>query len=705
MKRAYIFPLVLLTLLFGNVQAQHHSCGTDEAYDEHEQKDPTLVGKRLQFENFLTEIAENPTGDKLHKKATYTIPVVFHIIHNYGEENISREQILDGLRVLNEDYSRTNADKSKTRSQFLDDAGVPDIEFKLARKDPQGNCTDGINRIASDLTIGGDDNSAIKKMINWDYSRYLNIWVIKELSRPSAGNGYVIGFATFPWAADQVDNGIVIRADYVGNIGIANRGYAGRSLTHEVGHWLGLLHPFQGSCGNTNCSRSGDRICDTPPVSQASYGCPLNNNTCSNDSPDELDQIENFMDYANGSCANMFTKGQVAVMHSTLNNYRTLIHSTSPNGGNLSYTGVNTNPTCAPVADFHTETRNTKICAGSSLKFEDLSWKGAVTDRVWTFQGGQPSTSTFESPEVTYNTPGIYQVTLKSSNGTGSDSETKTQFIEVMDDVSDVAAPYYDDLENTTQFIDDYEIGPENGSEGWRRTTSYKFSGSFGLEARINQNTTEGAKFNIMLPPIDMTALEGLGAKLSFRVAYSLREDNSGELLILFGSDDCGVTWKSLGGMLGKTVLASKSGFNPGWTPSSPADWKVVSKEIDRYGFDTVSNLLIRMEIQSRGGNSVFVDDININQFILSVESPEQIEREISVYPNPSRGEFNIELGRLDESQTSVTIFDYLGKKVDAEVTENVDGTLRVGHLSSGVYLVKIKNNESEITKRVIIAE
>jgi len=703
MKRAYIFPLLLLSLFFTvPATAQQHSCGSDEAYEEQEKNDPSLVEKRQSFENFLTQVAENPQESKLGKKATYTIPVVFHVFHNYGEENISKEQILDGLRVLNEDYSRTNADKSKTRSQFLDDAGVPDIEFKLAQKDPQGNCTDGINRIASPLTVGGDVNSAIKKQINWDHTRYLNIWVIKEIGRQSSGNGYIIGFATFPWATNSVDNGIVIRADYVGNIGIANRGYAGRSLTHEVGHWLGLLHPFQGGCGSNNCARSGDRICDTPPVKSASYGCPLNNNTCSNDQgTDELDQIENFMDYANGSCANMFTKGQVAVMHSTLGSYRSLIHST----GNQNFTGVNITQTCAPVADFHSETRNTTICAGASIKFEDLSWKGEITDRVWTFSGGQPSTSTFESPEVTYNSPGIYKVTLKVSNASGSHTKTKDMFIEVLDDVSDIAAPFYDELENTTDFLADYQIGMENGTQGWRRTTSYKYSGNFGLEARINQNTAHGERFNIILPSIDMRSQTGLDPKLSFRVAYSLREDNSGELLIIFGSDDCGVTWKSLGGMLGSTVLASKSGFNPGWTPSSQSDWKIVSKSISRYGFDTVSNLMIRLEVQSRGGNSVFIDDININQFVLSVESPEQIEREINLYPNPSNGVVNIDLGRLDPNNTEISVYDIAGKKVTVSLSLQADGTLKLGSLNSGIYYVKIQNNQSEITKRVIIAE
>jgi PKD repeat protein len=681
--------------------AQNHSCGTDEAYSEREKNDTALLNNRMQYEQLLTYIAEHPGEAKLGKKASYTIPVVFHVFHDYGTENISKEQILDGLRVLNEDYSRTNADKSKTRTQFLNDAGVPDIEFKLAQKDPNGNCTDGINRIASTLTVGGDVNSAIKKQINWDYKRYLNVWVLKELGRESSGNGYIIGFATFPWAANSLNNGIVIRGDYVGTIGIANKGYAGRSLTHEVGHWLGLFHPFQGGCGSSNCSSSGDRICDTPPVKSASYGCPTNNNTCSNDFPNEMDQIENYMDYANGSCANMFTKGQVSVMHSVLNSQRTTIHSF----GNLNSTGVNTSQNCGPVADFHTESRNIKICAGSSLTFEDLSWRGTVSDRVWTFEAGQPSTSTFESPTVTYNTPGVYTVTLKSSNANGNNTKVKTKFIEVLDDVSDIAAPYFDDLENTNDFLADYSIGSENGTYGWRRTTANKYSGTFGLEARINSATPANSKYSIQFPPVDMRSQRGLQPKLSFRVAYSLREDNSGELLILFGSDDCGISWKSLGGMLGSSVLASKSGFNPGWTPSSPADWKIVSKRIDRYGFDTTSNLIIRLEVQSRSGNSVFIDDININQFILSVQTPEQIKREVSIYPNPSNGAFFIDLGRLELESTQISVYDYTGKEIHVDMVVNADHSVKIRSLNSGIYYVNIKNNQSEITKRVIIAE
>ena len=270
----------ILLLLFGLTSlgisgfGQHVHCGTDQFVDAQIENNK----EKAELIYSVPDAILNYSGNSHGKKAVVTIPVVFHVIHEYGPENISKAQILDQMRILNEDFRRRNADTSKTRAIFKSIAVDCEIEFKMATKDPAGNCTDGITRTVSSLTNGGDEEA--KQLIIWDQSKYLNIWVVKTIGR--AAN--ILGYAVLPTSNDKSGDGIILRASYVGSIGTGSAEYAGRTLTHEIGHYLGLWHPFQDAqrdangdpisdCGNSNCQRSGDWICDTPPVLSASFGC------------------------------------------------------------------------------------------------------------------------------------------------------------------------------------------------------------------------------------------------------------------------------------------------------------------------------------------------------------------------------------------------------------------------------------------------
>jgi hypothetical protein len=231
------------------------------------------------------------------------IPVVFHVIHNGGSENITQAQIMDQMRILNEDFRKkagSNGDKSTNPN-----ATDMEFEFRLAQVDPNGIRHDGINRIQSTATENASDN--VKALSRWNSSKYLNIWVVKSISLGGSSGGTVLGYAQFPFYMSFSPNndGIVIRADYVGSIQSGNSSHMGRTLTHEVGHWVGLYHPFQDGCAGqsaSNCSSAGDRVCDTPPVSEANYGsvCDATLNSCTGNNPDLPDMINNYMDYLDG---------------------------------------------------------------------------------------------------------------------------------------------------------------------------------------------------------------------------------------------------------------------------------------------------------------------------------------------------------------------------------------------------------------------
>ena len=167
---------------------------------------------------------------------SYVIPVVFHIIHNNGPEHIGNEQVEDAMRVLNDDFNRLNADWDDVRPEFLSIVADVGVSFKLAQKDPNGDCTNGITRTISPLTNDGTQD--MKDLIQWPRNKYLNVWVAASADG-AAGYTYTPGSVSSSFSAPL--DGIVMLHDYVGTIGTGAVSRS-RTLSHEVGHWINLRH-------------------------------------------------------------------------------------------------------------------------------------------------------------------------------------------------------------------------------------------------------------------------------------------------------------------------------------------------------------------------------------------------------------------------------------------------------------------------------
>lgn len=679
----FLLFLSLTAVLHANAQ-----CGTDE-YNRRLVQDKMQEGEdvadyldRVSSANFDIEY------DVKTKKATRIIPVVFHVIHSYGASNISKEQIEDQIRILNEDFSRTNADTGNTRSQFKARAAAFDIEFRLARTAPDGSCTEGITRKYDPINTieeyEDNDNEAKASVAAWPRDRYLNVWVVTQINSSST-TGTILGYAQFPGQGASTD-GIVIRHDRVGTIGTASVGDKGRTLTHEIGHWLGLYHPFQGGCSGQN-----DRVADTPPVAEPSYGCPTNNNTCSNDSPNEVDNVENYMDYANGGCMNMFTNGQKQRVEAYLSSDRAQVISAAT----LSATGVNTTPNCGPIADFWTTTGRLVVCQGDSIQFKDYSYNGEVKQRTWTFAGGSPAVSTFESPFVTYNTPGVYEVELESGNDFGSNSVKKTALITVLPSTAVIAASYGEDFSNASS-IAGWQLDTKEGY-GWIRNTSRGFSGKECLQANINANTAPNERFSLTLPPINM-ANHGSPIYLNYRYAYARRSTAASEVLLIYGSKDCGKTWQTIRGYNANNGLETGT-TGAGWQPSASADWGFNQVDLSQYA--NVSNLFIRIDAVSQSGNSIFLDDINIGQFSLS--TPTYLnDAELSIMPNPAQNFVEV---RVDDKYNAftVSIADIAGRLLLQQNLQQGNSLISTVDLPNGVYTVWVNAENKMWSKKLII--
>ena len=681
--------------------AQHNSCGTDKYTAEILKTNPQLLQSIADYNDKISNASNFDI--KLNKKGTTrTIPVVFHIIHTYGTENISKAQIDDQIKILNEAYQRLNSDTTATRSIFKGVAADMDIEFKLARKDPNGNCTEGITRTFSTLTDGGDD--AVKNLIRWDYRKYLNVWVIKNIAKDAGTGGRVLGYATLPASTNSTSDGIVILADYTGSIGTATgNGNKGRVLVHEAGHWLGLYHPFQGGCGSSNCNNSGDYVCDTPPVSDPSFGCPTTNNTCHQDIPDQLDMVENFMDYANGSCQNMFTKGQKAVVEVSLSNnyYRAQNISTTAQTA----TGIFTNPSCSAIADFNTSNNIVTVCQGGTVSFKDYSYNGIITSYDWTFDGGTPSISTVSSPTITYSTPGLYKVSLKVTNPQGTNSKIVDKMINVIPAISANKTPMSEGFENSQILVNNWSV-LESGNYGWERTTSVKYEGSAALVATIDAGSANNSLYSLVSSPYDISVIKGRAPKLRFRVAYRKARSIGSEILTVSVSTTCGQTWKALKAYINSNGLAIDTISETGWVPTSKNDWKELTLDLANY--ESTPNLMIKFEARSRSGNSIYIDNVNIQaDLAASTQLINATGSSINVYPNPSKDVVNIDIethGKLFEGIKIVNSTGQIIENIETLIQKNnTEITCTLKHIPAGIYFAQINLGGQIIVKKFIV--
>jgi Pregnancy-associated plasma protein-A/Secretion system C-terminal sorting domain len=303
-------------------------CATDEYNAELLKSNPNMMGSKAYEKLIKRQIEINKVAvNKVQGGVLYTIPVVVHVLHN-GEAvgigpNISEAQVLSQIQVLNEDFRRM----AGTRGFNTNPVGADvEIEFCLAKQTPDGCPTNGIDRV--NISQNGINETSLPDALTqmdelkpssiWDASKYMNMWSVAF----NGGSG-ILGYAQFPGGAANTD-GVVSDYRYFGSddnpsVTLPAPFNLGRTMTHEVGHYLGLFHPFQGGC------TGGDLVADTPPVATPNYSCPIGTDSCVEPG---LDMVENYMEYTDDSCMNVFTNDQktrvIATMTGATNRPSTL---------------------------------------------------------------------------------------------------------------------------------------------------------------------------------------------------------------------------------------------------------------------------------------------------------------------------------------------------------------------------------------------
>jgi hypothetical protein len=283
-------------------------CGTMEKHFLQVAADPEYVRRRLDAERRAEDYRIAAGRGNGGRGAVLRIPVVVHVVYNTTAENISNAQINSQINVLNTDFRLLNsiADVPAVFSPLAADSR---LEFALAVRDPNCQPTTGITRTNTSVTSWPDFSDAMKATATdgidpWPTDRYLNIWVI-------ADGGSFLGWAQFPGSAAAID-GVVIRHPYFGTSGTVTSSMfgGGRTATHEIGHWLNLLHIW----GDSGCGID-DVVTDTPKQDSSNFGCPTHPSaSCSNGG----DMFMNYMDYVDDGCMRLFSLGQVDRMHAAL---------------------------------------------------------------------------------------------------------------------------------------------------------------------------------------------------------------------------------------------------------------------------------------------------------------------------------------------------------------------------------------------------
>lgn len=417
--RPGLLMVCMLTSMYVFAQSQQHlctnpvaefadisgSCGSGHVFEEKISSSPAAMAMYHSQEWVVRNEGYQLLSSA--RSSGFVVPVVVHVIHSNGMGFTSTNQVNNAIQQLNDAFGNLGP-------YALPNGQNTGIEFCLAKRDPQGNPTTGINIVQSPLTnlVRETQDSVLKNFVNWPSDKYLNIWVVHSITSSSSGPG-IIGYASMPFMHGRIDDGIVIEAANFGT-GVDET----KVLVHEAGHYLGLFHTFHGGCDNNDCQADGDRVCDTPPDGSTANAFGLVN-SCRTDEDDpslnnpfraislgglgdQPDQVENYMDYGDLDVLSIFSQGQVDRMVIHLQNFRSSLLDpltcTSP-------------CTTSVAAVFNTPSNVYTI--GDTIWFSNNST--GSNSYSWTVDGTPFSTSS--NPYLVLTNVGEIEVGLEAGNG------------------------------------------------------------------------------------------------------------------------------------------------------------------------------------------------------------------------------------------------------------------------------------------------
>jgi hypothetical protein len=708
-KQLYIIAtgLALLGSVTGFSQSEKKiiPCGTYEAMEGLFKANPESRKIYDANEAAFNRLSEQNKKSLARPSAVqYTIPVVFHILHQGGSENITDQAVIDAVKWVNDDLAKANSDASLTAAPFSSLYINSDIKLMLAKRDPNGNCTNGIIR---HIDAKKDwSQSAANSFSYWSYtwpsSKYLNVYIVQQIVPQGtvSGGGIIVGYTYKPTShggANEANDAIVYRHDFLS-------GGDARSLTHELGHWLNLSHTW----GDTNNpgQACGDDGCTDTPITRGQFAtCPTSTvNTCAGSGG--IDNVQNIMNYA--SCPINFTTDQTNRMRTSLSGTiagRNNLITTS----NHTFTGINNTVTCAPVSAFLSTSNSYTICKGGNITMKSTPYNGTVTTYAWSADNGATivSPSNYQT-SINFPTAGTSVVSLTVSNSIGSSASTQT--VTVIDNSVTVADDYFQSFESPETYTANWIVTNPSGI-AWEETGNAASHGvkSFYINGPGNQ---AGEVDYLQMPFIKPT----LGSALRFKYAYARNSPTHNDKLEVQGSVNCGGSWFTIQSFNAATLANGSGGESSSPFFPSPEHWKTQTITNDNSNFFTLkayTSGLIRFMFQENPaagfGNYFYLDEIYFGDTLAL--GMNELAKSISfgLVPNPSNGEVTVNFSLQDQANIKLEVLDVVGRRVvpaaefnfgpgEQSIPVNKNGTL-----SKGIYFVNMSYNGTKLSRKLII--
>ncbi|MCS7297601.1 MAG: M43 family zinc metalloprotease [Bacteroidia bacterium] len=644
----------------------------------------------------------------------YIIPVVFHVIYSGTSDYVPYERIWQEVLQVYEDFR-----KMPETSSYTAGGADMEVEFSLATKDPNGNPTTGVVywlynqpplNWSSPNFCADTQELPMKQATGWDPQRYLNIWVVPTICFTGENGecsicGVIGGFAAYPLYEAPEVYGVVIGARSF------QRPWTDRVLTHELGHCLDLIHPFEEGCGTTDCLNSGDAVCDTPPTLFANFEV-LRANTCNNDSPDQPDNPRNHMDYVIGREANHFTYGQRerswAAIESPISLLNPLIQPTIP-----AQTG--TGPYGYVKAYF---TASQRVgCVGEPIQFFSYSL-GMPHIHEWDFGGGVAEDASSACPRVSFSEPGSYSIRLIVENLSGRrDTLVKSDYILIED--AKRTLPYVEGFEEPTFPPSGSYIENPDGRRTWDKISSASPPrGAYGrsqssMRMPFYINSVYHEKDSWISPVLDLSTYrrEENSVILRFSWAYACldyeKSDTSDpsyrldytDTLKIYISSDCGRSWRLLWAKGGRDLSTHPAGCIQArgtylgylYTPSA-SEWRTDSLLLDEFIGERIR---IKLESISGWGNNLYVDEIQVDTV---APRPSHLH---SFFSMPAQVYFHGGIMYLQAAESlsaiEVTFYDVSGKCLYRHTFSSLSSGLHafplpLDKLAAGVYQVYVRH-------------
>ncbi len=687
---AYLFLLSNLAI------AQSNYCASVDGLKIQIANDSTLPTK--------LRLIESQIQGQIHsgsRAGIIYIPIVFHVIHNgdaYGtNENITDEQIYSQIDALNRDFRKHNFDTSLIPAEFKALAADMEVEFCIARFDTNGNITSGITR--HNLGAASWDRplieSSMKPSTIWNSNYYLNIWTCQLSGSLSS----VLGYAQFPGMGGSTD-GVVLRYDCCGTIGNIRPGNElGRVATHEVAHWMNLLHVWGDDNGSADECGGSDLVDDTPNERVEYYGRPTHPQT----SCGSHDMFMNYMDYVDDSAKFMFSKDQVTRARAALFTQRSAILTT-----------IN----CNLRVDVQFErfiSPSDSVCTNNlltSFVFKNNALENITyLEALYSIDGGANKLANwtgflhfreqgiFSLPiESLSDGPHTISVTLFNPNRRGSDdyapNDVGNTSFHIIGTAAGISTPVSEGFEALALPFNWTILNP-NGDMTWQLFTgggAYSTSTQCMMMDNFNPSLAAINKKDAFITD-DYSLTNPNIPHLNFDVAYARRSPTRGDTLSVFASLDCGHTWTLLWKQGSAELSTTGSDLNTVFVPTN-TQWKNVF--IDLTPFGNTDKIRFKFENFSQVGNRLFVDNINLTSYGVSIQNLQQA-KQIQLFPNPAATDVNIELSSYFEFPVAYSLKNDLGQIVKRGIlTENATN-ISTEAISDGLYFFAIESANHKV--------